>query len=94
MDDGACELVGGGIAAEILGADLAGLQYKVYGIVDLLAVVKQVDVTQHLRRAQKHGCWIGDVLADTFGEGVTRSLMEDFYYFLLITRRSYSLTGS
>lgn len=77
MDDGACELIGGGVAAEILCSDFAGFQYKVNGIVDLLAVVKQVDVTQHLRCAQKHGTWIGDVLADTFGESVTRSLIRN-----------------
>lgn len=75
VDNGACELIGGGVAAEILSSNLAGLQNKVNGIVNLLAVVKQVDVTQHLRCAQEHGTWIGDVLADTFSESVTRSLI-------------------
>lgn len=74
VDDSSGELVSGGIAAEILGADLAGLQDVVNGTVDLLAVVSQVDVTQHLRGTQEHGSWIGNVLADGFGESVTRTL--------------------
>lgn len=74
MDDGPGELVGRCVAAEILRADLSGLQHVVNGIVDLLAVVKQVDVTQHLRGAEKHRARVGDVLADSFGERVARSL--------------------
>lgn len=74
MDDGSCELVGGGITAQILGADLSSLQDVVNGTVNLLAVVGQVDMTQHLRGTQKHGSWIGDILADSSCEGVTRSL--------------------
>lgn len=48
MNDGSGELVSGSVAAEILCADLASLQDVVNGIVDLSAVVEQVDVTQHL----------------------------------------------
>lgn len=47
MDDGAGELVGGGVATQVLGADLAGLQDVVNGTVDLLAVMRQIDVAQH-----------------------------------------------
>lgn len=74
VDDGFRELVGGGVASEILCLDFAGLQHVLNGTVDLLAVVKQVDVAQHFRGAEQHGSWIGDVLADGFGEGVTCSL--------------------
>jgi hypothetical protein len=38
--------------------------------------VEQVDVAQHFRGAEQHGSWVGDVLADSLGEGVTSSLEE------------------
>lgn len=74
MDDGTGELVGGGVSAQIFGADLAGLQDVVNGTVDLQAVVLQINVTKHLRGAQEHRRWIGDVLTDSFGESVTCTL--------------------
>lgn len=74
VDDSAGELVGGGVAAQVLGANLAGLQDVVDGAVDLLAVMRQIDVAQHFRCAQEHSRWVGDVLADSFGEGVTCTL--------------------
>lgn len=74
MDDGAGELVGGGVATQVLGADLAGLQDIVDGTVDLLAVVRQIDVAQHFRCAEQHGRWVGNVLADSLREGVTCTL--------------------
>jgi hypothetical protein len=76
VDDGFGELVGGGVASEILCLDFAGLQHVLNGTVDLLAVVEQVDVAQHFRGAEQHGSWISDVLADGLGEGVTCSLEE------------------
>lgn len=74
VDDGACELIGCSVAAEILCADLSSFQRKINGVVNLETVVSQVDVTQHLGCAQKHRRWVGDILAGGFAECVTRSL--------------------
>jgi hypothetical protein len=94
VDDGSGELVGGGIAAEILCSDLASLQDVVNGIVDLRTVLKQVDVTQHLRGAQQHGTGISDVLADTFSECVTRTLKKFIFYLVSTVQSEKVLTGS
>lgn len=74
MDDGGGKLVGGGLAAQILGADLAGLEHVLHGLEDHLAVVQQVDVAQHLGRAEQDRARVGDVLADALGERVARAL--------------------
>lgn len=66
VDDGSGELVGGCVASEILCADFPIFQHIVNGLIDLMTVVKQVDVAQHLGSAEKHGRWVGDVLAHSF----------------------------
>lgn len=74
MNNSAGELVGCGVATQVLGADLAGLQDVVNGTVDLLAVMRQIDVAQHFRCAQEHSRRVGDVLADSLGESVACTL--------------------
>lgn len=45
VDDGDGELVGGVVSAQILGADLASLQYTIDSIDDHIAIMMQVDVS-------------------------------------------------
>ena len=52
VDDSSCEFVSGCVTTEILCLDLAGFQNILNGTVNLFAVVKQVDVTQHFRGAK------------------------------------------
>jgi hypothetical protein len=79
VDDSSGEFIGCRVSAKILCLDLSGFQHVVNGIVDLRAVVCQVNVTQHFRCTEEHGSWISNVLANGFSESVTRSLEKDFF---------------
>lgn len=76
VDDGIRHFSGRILTAQILGANLAGLQHSHNGGGDQIAVALQIDVTQQLGAAQQHCRGISEILADGFGEGVSRTLVK------------------
>ena len=63
VQDGAEEFALRTVAANVLGAVLAGADHLEHGVLDLGRVLMQIQMMQHVCRAQDHGGRIGNVPA-------------------------------
>lgn len=73
-NNGEGELVGRGLATQVLSTHLSLRQHRVHRIHDLVTVIVQVHVTQHFGGTEQHRGRIGHVLADGLRERVTCTL--------------------
>jgi len=77
LNDGFCELFGGGVAPQVLGLHLSGLKHLVYALPHHLPVEVKAGVVQQISCAKQQGGGVCHVLADGFAEGVTRPRLKD-----------------
>lgn len=75
-DDRLGELLGGGLASQVLRSHFTIGEHPCYGIRYQFAVCRQIYVTQHLGATEKHRCRISDILADSLAECMSGSLQK------------------
>lgn len=73
-NDGTCKILSCWLTTQILGSDLAILEYTMQSIIDHITVGGQIDVTQHFGATQEHGSGISNIFAHGFGKSVTCTL--------------------